>query len=72
MKELGKRGGRRNKPDNTENGAKKGRVHKYFGGWGNLDFFNFQKMFGIDILSSDSMGINFLILYLKFYIHLKV
>ena len=36
----------------------------------NLDLSNFQKMFGIDILSSEhSMGINFLILYLKFYIY---
>ena len=36
----------------------------------NLDFSNFQKMFGIDILSSEhSRGINFLVLYLKFYIY---
>ena len=36
----------------------------------NLQLSNFQKMFGIDILSSEhSMGINFLILYLKFYIY---
>ena len=36
----------------------------------NLDFSDAQKMFGIDTLSSEhSMGINFLILYLKFYIY---
>ena len=36
----------------------------------NLDFTNFQKMFGLDLLSSEhNRGINFLILYLKFYIY---
>ena len=36
----------------------------------NVDFSNFQKIFGIDILSSEhSMGINFQVLYLKFYIY---
>ena len=36
----------------------------------NLDLSNFQKMFGLDLLSSEhNRGINFLILYLKFYIY---
>ena len=36
----------------------------------NLDLSNFQKMFGMDLLSSEhSRCINFLILYLKFYIY---
>ena len=36
----------------------------------NLDLSNFQKMFGMDLLCSEhTRGINFLILYLKFYIY---
>jgi len=35
-----------------------------------LDFTAFQKMFGMDVVSSEhSRGINFMILYLKFYIY---
>ena len=35
-----------------------------------LNLTTFQKMFGLDLLSSEhSRGINFLILYLKFYIY---
>ena len=34
----------------------------------NLDLSNFQKMFGMDLLCSEhTRGINFLILYLKFW-----
>ena len=36
----------------------------------NMDLSNFQKMFGMDLLCSEhTRGINFLILYLKFYIY---
>ena len=36
----------------------------------NMDLSNLQKMFGLDLMSSEqTRGINFLILYLKFYIY---